>query len=244
MAARSSAPAHDVPETRFGVWFQGTRIWRDYVLRDALRELEPLLAAATAQATNSGTPRFARILDVGCGAGLALPELRARFAPELLVGVDSDAALVAQARAADAAADVRLGDATKLELADGCFDLALCHQLLHHLAAPEAALAELYRVLAPGGVLLLTESCAAFLRLWWVRLFFRHPHNAYRSAADYVALVRAAGFELDGRAISTPATWWTQLDLGALARCGVTLTPEPIVNLVATRPAAGARAGR
>lgn len=228
MHTLDAAPlAHDVPETRFGVWFQGTRIWRDYVLRDALAELGRLLARPGA--------RFSRVLDAGCGCGLALGELRERFAPDVLVGVDHDAALVGEARRAHPDAALCVGDVTKLDFADASFDLVLCHQLLHHLAAPERALAELRRVLAPGGVLLLTESCASFLRLWWVRLFFRHPRNAYRSAADYVALVRGAGFALDERAIATPATWWTQLDLGLLARFGITLGREPLVHLVATR---------
>ncbi len=228
-ASELAQAGHDVPETRFGVWFQGTAIWRDYVLRDALAEQERLLARPGA--------RFARILDAGCGGGLALGELRERFAPSALAGVDVDAALVAAARLAHPDADVRLGDVAKLDFPDAAFDLVLCHQLLHHLSAPAAALAELRRVLAPGGVLLLTESCASFLRLWWVRLFFRHPRNAYRSAADYVALVRSAGFDVAERAISTSATWWTQLDLGLLARFGIEPNPEPLVHLVATRRA-------
>jgi SAM-dependent methyltransferase len=230
--ADSAAPmpaaqnARDVPETRIGVWFQSTQIWRDYVLRDALGDLARLLARPGA--------RFARVLDAGCGCGHALSELRERFAPEALAGIDSDPALAEEARRAHPDADVRTGDVRKLEFADGAFDLVLCHQLLHHVSAPEEALAELHRVLAPGGVLLLTESCASFLRLWWVRLFFRHPRNAYRSAADYVALVRAAGFEVADGAVATPAPWWTQLDLGALGRFGITLTPEPLVCLAAT----------
>jgi SAM-dependent methyltransferase len=228
MHSLDAAPlAHDVTETRFGVWFQGTRVWRDYVLRDALAELGRLLARPGA--------RFSRVLDAGCGCGLALAELRERFAPDVLVGVDHDAALVREARRAHPEAAVYVGDVAKLDFADASFDLVLCHQLLHHLSAPDCALAELRRVLAPGGVLLLTESCASFLRLWWVRLFFRHPRNAYRSAADYVALVSAAGFEVADAAVATPAPWWTQLDLGVLGRFGVTLTPEPLVCLAATR---------
>ena len=228
-AQDAAQSATDLPETRFGVWFQNTTIWRDYVLRDALDELERRLARPGA--------RYARVLDAGCGGGLALAELRARFAPERLAGIDSDPALVARAHSADPQADVREADVAKLPFADGTFDLVLCHQLLHHLSAPAAALAELRRVLTPGGVLLLSESCASFLRLWWVRLFFRHPRNAYRSAADYVALVGDAGFEVAGHAIAKPATWWTQLDLGVLSRFGITLNPEPLVQLVATRRA-------
>ena len=48
-----------------------------------------------------GLPRGARILEVGCGRGVALPLFAERLAPAVLVGVDVDPALVAVARRRD-----------------------------------------------------------------------------------------------------------------------------------------------
>ncbi|HEY8121636.1 MAG TPA: class I SAM-dependent methyltransferase [Myxococcota bacterium] len=227
----SEGEERDVPETRFGVWFQGTALWRRYVLHDTLDVLQRLLPRADA--------RFERILDAGCGCGLAFAELRARFAPRSLIGVDADGALIAAARAdAGAALELRIGDVRHLDLPDASIDLALCHQTLHHVSQPERALTELRRVLAPGGVLLLAESCRPFLRMWWVRVFFRHPSSAYRDASDYVELVRRAGFALEPARIATPEFWWALPDLGLLRRFlprGV--ARHPIVCLAATRPA-------
>ena len=232
--SRASASAeplapHDVPESRFGVWFQSTGIWRQYVLLQALDVLAPLARPRA---------RFARILDAGCGCGLAFGPLRARFAATTVIGVDTDAALVARARREHAAeGDARLGDVRKLAFSDAEFDLVLCHQTLHHVSAPAAALAELRRVLAPGGVLLLAESCAPFLRMAWVRLLFRHPREANRSSADYVALVREAGFELSDAAVATPEPRWAEPRLGLARRRAREDAAAPLVCLAATRPA-------
>jgi SAM-dependent methyltransferase len=217
----------DVPETRFGVWFQSTALWRRYVLAETLGVLHHLLPDPGA--------RFARILDAGCGCGFALPELRARFAPRTLVGIDSDVALVARAqREYGANAELRVGDVRALDVPDASFDLVLCHQTLHHVREQERALAELHRVLAPGGVLLLAESCLPFIRMWWVRAFFRHPNEIRRTASDYALLVRRAGFALEDARVATPSFWWALPDLGLLRR---QVSAPPVVCLAATRPA-------
>ncbi|HEU4429967.1 MAG TPA: class I SAM-dependent methyltransferase [Myxococcota bacterium] len=227
-AATPLAP-HDVPESRFGVWFQSTRLWRQYVLLETLDVLERLARPRA---------RFARVLDAGCGCGLAFRLLRERFGASSVTGVDADAALIARARREHAAeGEARLGDVRKLELPDSAFDLVLCHQTLHHVSAPAAALSEFRRVLAPGGVLLLAESCAPFLRMAWVRLLFRHPRGASRSAADYVALVRDAGFALSESAVATPAPRWAEPLFGLARRRSRDITRAPLVCLAATRPA-------
>ncbi|MEO8223617.1 MAG: methyltransferase domain-containing protein [Gammaproteobacteria bacterium] len=72
-------------------------------------------------------------------------------------------------------------------------DIVFCHQLLHHASDPLAVLRELNRVLAPGGWLLVAESCRAFLEWWPVRFLFRHPRRQQsREGADPVALVEPA----------------------------------------------------
>ena len=219
-----STPRGWVAETRFGTWFLGTRIWSRYVLEPALEQLLQLVGAP---------PHPLRsVLDLGCGEGRALPWLRETFRPEALVGIDVDAELVERARRrlADAQpidADLRVGTATKLDLPDESVDLTLCHQTLHHLEDPGAALHEIHRVLRPGGILLAAESCRSFLRLAWVRLCFRHPPGAARPAEEWLELVRAGGFRFDRANVATASPWWSRRDLGMRERLGRPERPDP-----------------
>jgi ubiquinone/menaquinone biosynthesis C-methylase UbiE len=99
-----------------------------------------------------------RILDVGCGAGPLLAALRERGA--LVTGVDSSAKMLELARA-------RLGDgpvllpadlADPLPFPDGAFDDVIACLVLHYLEDWKAPLAELRRVLAPGGRLIVAVN--------------------------------------------------------------------------------------
>jgi ArsR family transcriptional regulator len=66
---------------------------------------------------------------------------------------------LARAKLAEAPVPVELrqGDVAALPLADGCADTAVLHQVLHYIPAPEAALAEIARIVAPGGRLLIVD---------------------------------------------------------------------------------------
>ncbi|MCZ7684227.1 MAG: class I SAM-dependent methyltransferase [Sandaracinaceae bacterium] len=96
-------------------------------------------------------------LDVGCGAGhwgrALLPHLPASAR---LVGVDREEAFLALAReAADPRrTEYRVGTAEALPFDDASFDLVTCQTLLIHVRDPAVAIAEMKRVLRPGGVLL------------------------------------------------------------------------------------------
>ena len=101
-----------------------------------------------------------RALDVGCGAGHYIAELRARGAAEV-VGVEGSATLMRHARervGSDAAVTLHQHDLEEpLEfLSDDSFDLAVAALVHHHLEDREQLLAELHRVLRPGGTLLLS----------------------------------------------------------------------------------------
>jgi SAM-dependent methyltransferase len=98
-----------------------------------------------------------RVLDVGCGLGGITQGLAAVVAPGEVVGLDLRPEVLEQARAAAAArrlANVRfeLGPAYALPFPDSSFDAALAHMVLMHLREPVRALAEMRRVLRPGGV--------------------------------------------------------------------------------------------
>jgi ubiquinone/menaquinone biosynthesis C-methylase UbiE len=97
-----------------------------------------------------------RVLDVACGTGIV-----ARLAAPILgaeghvAGVDLNADMVAvagrQAAPDGAAIEWRQGDAAALPFDDAAFDVVLCQQGLQFLPDKPAALAEMHRVLAPGG---------------------------------------------------------------------------------------------
>jgi SAM-dependent methyltransferase len=94
-----------------------------------------------------------RVLEVGCGAGHLLARARGRRA----VGIDLSAHALGQARRrVDGRADLLRGDAQCLPFRPGAFDRVYCSEVLEHLPAPEAALAEIERLLAPGGIAVLS----------------------------------------------------------------------------------------
>ena len=125
-------------------------------------------------------PRGARILEVGCGRGIALPEFAARLAPVSLVGIDIDPGLVSEARHRMAAtgieARVMEADVRDLPFADESFDLVIdfgtCYHVSGGRAGARAALAQVARVLRPGG-LFVHETPVAQLLAHPMRSFLR-----------------------------------------------------------------------
>jgi arsenite methyltransferase len=96
-----------------------------------------------------------RILDVGCGPGFYCAELAADVGLSgSVVGVDSSPAmlgLAARRCAGHERVELRPGDAVSLPVDDASVDAALCVQVLEYVPDPVVALAEMHRVLRPGG---------------------------------------------------------------------------------------------
>lgn len=94
-----------------------------------------------------------RWLDVGCGTGALTQEVLARADPSAVIGVDSSQGFVAHARAhtQDRRAEFQIGDAQELPFAEREFDTAVSGLVLNFVGRPERALAEMKRVLRPGG---------------------------------------------------------------------------------------------
>lgn len=99
-----------------------------------------------------GMPRGARILEVGCGPGVALPELAQRLRPRRLVGIDVDAGLLESARAAGVPAELVWGDVRAMPFEDAAFDAVIDFGTCYHVAQPAQAVREIARVLCDGGV--------------------------------------------------------------------------------------------
>jgi len=89
------------------------------------------------------------VLDVACGPGYVAERAAARKA--MVVGLDFTAAMISEARARCPDLDFLEGDAHALPFPDATFDAVVMNFGLLHLARPDAALAEAWRVLRPGG---------------------------------------------------------------------------------------------
>jgi SAM-dependent methyltransferase len=95
--------------------------------------------------------REGKVVDVGCGSGILTEELARRVGAENVAAADPSPLLEA-CRERVPGADVRTGTAEGLPWPDDSFDAALAQLVLHFLEDPVVGLAEMRRVVRPGGV--------------------------------------------------------------------------------------------
>ncbi|MFC5288675.1 class I SAM-dependent methyltransferase [Actinokineospora guangxiensis] len=124
------------------------------------------------------------LVDLGCGAGLLAPHVRGYHH----IGVDITASALRQATGRGVAA-VR-GDVLRIPLRDGCADVVAAGEILEHVTDLPAAVREIGRVLAPGGLLVL-DTLAATRRCRFVAIGVaeRVPGLAPRGVHDPALLV-------------------------------------------------------
>jgi SAM-dependent methyltransferase len=153
-----------------------------------------------------------RVLDVGCGTGIVARVAAGRTGRGggTVVGLDANETMLTVARAAAAetapAIDWRTGDAAALPFPDGAFEAVFCQQALQFLPDPITALAEMRRVVAPGG--------RVALAVW--RPLAYHP--IYAALADLFA--RHAGPDVAAMMRSPFSTWDVATLRGLIAGVG------------------------
>lgn len=140
-----------------------------------------------------------RLLDIGCGTG-QLIEVVGQAHPSISsTGLDLTFEMVEIAHdRLGKRIPLCCGDATKLPFADKTFDILVSTSVFHYIGDPRTALAEVMRVLRPGGILVLTDWCGDFFGYRLLdRLFgLLDPAHFHIYSNDEIrTLLREAGFE-------------------------------------------------
>ena len=172
-----------------------------------------------------------RVIDMGCGAGRHAFEMYRRGADVIAFDQDADelsgvsdlfAAMREQGEVPEGAeADVKQGDALSLPFADGEFDRVVASEVLEHIPADVEAIAELVRVLRPGGTMAVTVPRWLPERICWALSDEYHAneggHIRIYTGDELVGKLTEAGMVFEGRdhahALHAPY-WWIKCAVG------------------------------
>ena len=172
-----------------------------------------------------------RVLDMGCGAGRHAFEMFRRGADVVAFDQDGDELagvleLFGAMRAAGepppgAEADIKQGDALSLPFADGEFDRVVAAEVLEHIGDDTVAMAELARVLRPGGTIAVSVPRWLPERVCWALSDAYHGveggHVRIYTGEELVAKLEDTGLVLEGHgyahALHTPY-WWLKCAVG------------------------------
>ncbi|HET6460291.1 MAG TPA: methyltransferase domain-containing protein [Syntrophales bacterium] len=178
-----------------------------------------------------------RILDVGCGSGLKLAYLGND--DNLRVGCDIRSELYLQAR--DRAGLVRFiqAQASQLPFSEGSFDMITCLSVIEELPDYRAAIAEMTRCVAPGGLLCITVTNGPLLKKIYTLVEFvggriRESWWAYARASSPIVSNRPdKGFSIDALA------GWRYVHLTPFVIRGafsfLWALPFPVLNAISCR---------
>lgn len=179
-------------------------------------------------------PRSPRLLDVGCGTGGTLDRLRPYGE---VVGLDLEPLALRFCRERGWRTLVQ-GSATALPFADNSFDAVVALDVLEHIPDDARAAAEIGRVLAPGGILLVTVPA---YRSFWSGHDVALMHQRRYVAREVEALLRGAGLKVEQLTYTVsallPLVWLIRraqrlLRPNAPPRADAAVTGEPLNGLL------------
>jgi ubiquinone/menaquinone biosynthesis C-methylase UbiE len=192
--------------------------WRGRLHHDIADRATDLALAGSSGSSGSGRPH--RVLDVGCGTGYLLRRLATQV-PEAgeLAGIDAATAMIETARTmtSDRRIQFAMATAEQLPYPQETFDLVISTTSFDHWADQRAGLAECFRVLVPGGRLVLIDLFSA----WLVPTLLAGRRDKARTKRRATRLLAEAGF---------PAPQWHDL-YAVIIRAAIAARPADKVDL-------------
>lgn len=142
---------------------------------------------------------FQKILDVGCGTGEILKNIKERYSFVQLYGLDISEEMLKQANdKLKGTATLILGDAENITLETNSFDLLLCTDSFHHYPNPQQAISEFYRVLKHGKFLLIADYWKPFPIRQIMNLFISYSNEGdvkIYSKKEIIEFLKRGGFQ-------------------------------------------------
>ncbi|MBI5526387.1 MAG: class I SAM-dependent methyltransferase [Deltaproteobacteria bacterium] len=151
-----------------------------------------------------GPTEGAATLVVGCGRGVDVEIAFELFKASTVTAIDLDERQVERARRRlgsryGSALELIACDAAELPFESGRFGLVLDFGIIHHIPEWKKAVAQISRVLTPGGQFLFEEIPKSELDTWVYRFFTDHPREDRFNAPDFAQACTEAGLDLGGR---------------------------------------------
>lgn len=150
-----------------------------------------------------------RVLEIGCGRGVGTEIIFERLGAREVHAFDLDPDMVQKVRGRLSGYPANLlrlfvGDAAAIEADDGSYDAVVDFGIIHHVPGWRRAVAEVARVLRPGGLFLFNEVTRQALSRWFYRTFLMHPPpENWFSAEEFVAELGRQGIN-----VSSNVTNW------------------------------------
>lgn len=189
MSIRFDLPKHDI-RSGYARWASSY----DSAPNPLIRVEEPVVR----RMIDAAAPGVA--LDAACGTGRHATYLRERG--HRVIGVDASPEMLAKARSRVPDADFRVGELEALPLDPASVDLAVCALALTHVREIAPAIAELAKVLRPGGRIILSDFHPTMLLLGGSGVFFDAKGEAgnvvsfHHSHSSYLRAFRAARLDV------------------------------------------------
>lgn len=130
----------------------------------------------------AGIDEVSSLLAVGMGEGADALFLRQVTQADMLVGIDLSLASLRFLRRQQPDWKIVRADGTRLPFADGSFDCVYCKDVCHHVEQPQSLIGEMWRVLRPGGHLVLIEANGTNPVIFLQGLAMPHERMVWRTS--------------------------------------------------------------